>query len=104
MMQLGKNHLHGQRYRKLFVSKFISLPSNIRRMDPARFAFREHDEIERIEKGKRAFWKAFDMQGKKPIRCEISTSVFFTKWFMYFNKTCWCRPFGHPNWYKLNFI
>lgn len=83
---------------------FHYLLPNIRRMDPTRFAFREHDEIERMEKGKRAFWNVFVMHGKKPIRCEISTSVFFTKWFMYFNKTCWCRPFGYQNWYKLNFI
>lgn len=62
---------------------FHYLLPNIRRMDPTRFAFREHDEIERIEKGKRAFWNVFVMQGKKPIRCEISTSAFFTKWFMF---------------------
>lgn len=46
---------------------FHYLLPNIRRMDPTRFAFREHDEIERIEKGKRAFWNVFVMQGKKPI-------------------------------------
>ena len=51
---------------------FHYLLPNIRRMDPTRFAFREHDEIERIEKGKRAFWNVFVMQRKKPIRCEIS--------------------------------
>ena len=51
-MQLGKNHLHGQRYRNcLSPNLFHFLLSNIRRMDPTRFAFREHDEIERIEKG-----------------------------------------------------
>lgn len=38
-----------------------------------RFPLKEHDEIEKIEKGKRAFWNAFVMLGKKPIRCEIGT-------------------------------
>lgn len=55
---------------------FHYLLPNIRRMDPTRFAFREHDEIERIEKGKRAFGMFLLCRGKSQSGVKLALQCF----------------------------